>query len=294
MIFLRTQAEFLADIEARLRDTANAKWTDAEIYRAINDALRQWDGRISCPVVYVSSTNWPATNFGIDLPDWIDDARLRLQQNVDSSYDKWLDLAGWTITPNADGTRRLQLAFVPQEPYRIVYWTANGQLPTTVPTLSSGITATDTSLTVNQALDVAPAGWVKIGAEWLSYAGLTVATATTTLTNLTRAQNNTAAATHDAAASVAWGIGTTARNAYAQLLDQTRAYLHELALQNAASTDRPYHESMVSYYQTRADEFWKRWAPVYSPRLNLTWADPETYSTDYNHEWSGPYRDRGL
>lgn len=294
MIFLRTQTDILSDIENRLRDTANAKWTEVEIYRALNDALRQWDGRVSCPVIYVASTAWPATNFGVDLPVWLDDSRIRLQQNVDSGYDKWLDLVGWTITPNADGTRRLQMSFVPQESYRILYWTANGQVPVTVPALSSGITATDTSLTVNQALDVAPAGWVKIGAEWISYAGLTVATATTTLTNLTRAQNNTEAATHDAAASVTWGIGTTARNTYAQLLDQTRAYLHELALQNAASTDRPYHESMVSYYQTRADDFWKRWAPDYSPRLNLTWAGPEAYSTDYNHKWSGPYRDRGL
>ena len=44
---VRSQTQLLTDLEAQLRDTANAKWTDEELYRAINRGVRGWGMWIS-------------------------------------------------------------------------------------------------------------------------------------------------------------------------------------------------------------------------------------------------------
>lgn len=291
MIYLKTQAELLADIETRLRDTGNARWTDTEIYSAINDTLRTWDGRVSAPMIYVSSTDWPTSNYGVTLPDWIDERRLVMQIETDNGYEDWQDSAGWTVAPNEDGTRRVQLAFIPSEDYRILFWSANGQVPTTIPTLSAGITATDTSLTVNAALpQLSPVGWLKVDSEYLCYAGYDLGSATTTLTNLTRAQNNSTAAIHALAASVYWCVATTQPSVWNQMYDQARAFLHELALQNAASADADRHERMTTFYSTKAMEFWKGWAPSFSPRLvptTKTMPQFRSYDSRYRYRRDG-------
>jgi len=54
------------------------------------------------------------------------------------------------------------------------------------------------------------------------------------------------------------------------LYDQMRAYLHELFLTNASQQERSMHERQVSFYQQRADNYWKRYTIGYNPRMKLT------------------------
>lgn len=109
-------------------------------------------------------------------------------------------------------------------------------------------------------------GWVKVGAEWIGYRGVTVGASTTTLANLVRGLSDTTAATHDEAAAVAWGVGAPNWALFQQLLDQASAYAHEYNLTDGSPKERDLHERMLSYYQGRADMFWRKHTPSRAPR----------------------------
>jgi hypothetical protein len=74
----------------------------------------------------------------------------------------------------------------------------SAQSNTTSVTLSANISATDTSITVSDASQLASGGFIKIGNETIGYANVI----RNTLTNCYRGQNGTTAASHLAAASV--------------------------------------------------------------------------------------------
>jgi len=74
----------------------------------------------------------------------------------------------------------------------------SAQINTTSVTLSAGISATDTSITVSDASQLASGGFIKIGNETIGYANVIG----NTLTNCYRGQNGTTAASHLAAAAV--------------------------------------------------------------------------------------------
>lgn len=76
----------------------------------------------------------------------------------------------------------------------------NAQDTPTTATLSSGISPTDTQITLSSAVDLPASGFVKIGTELINYGYISG----NTLYNCFRGQNNTTAAIHLAGAKVYW------------------------------------------------------------------------------------------
>src|SRR5690606_22466861 len=102
-------------------------------------------------------------------------------------------------------------------------------VPATPPTTTDDPLAADaTSVTVDAAVDVEDVGYLKIGAEWMHYAGITRAASTTTLNNLTRGINGTTAASHASETTVYWGIAMPVRTLWNQLYYGTRWRLHAM------------------------------------------------------------------
>jgi hypothetical protein len=280
-LFLRDQATILADAEARLRDTTNARWTDAEIYRALNDALTTWHGRVSVPNIYTVTGGWVSGDPDYTLPAYINSSTIIPQmrrtipyalwgQVVVDDSQTWVDVPGWTIESTATGGRVLRFDINPfSTEGRIIWYGINGQVPATVPTLDAEIgDATTTALTLGSVVDCLDHGFVKIDKEWIQYSGVTRAATTTSLMSLVRGYpGGAAAATHLAAASVYWGVAMPRLELYRVLLDQTFVFMHELYLTDAAPRETQTHQQMVGYYQGRIDKFWRTWIPQRRPRI---------------------------
>lgn len=266
MLHLRTQADILSQVESRSREGANERWTETEIRNAINDALLQWQGRVSVPVLYTGTSTWGEDTFSIDLPSYIDSRSINVQFRADTE-SPWQRVLRWEIYPNATGGNTLQLPLNADVEWRIIHYMQNGMLPVSTVTLGSGIVSDDTSLSISGIADIAPVGFVKIGSEWIQYTGILYGASTTTLSNLLRAQYNTQAAAATSGSTVHFGIAAPQADLFRQLVDQTLAYMHEVALSGVASQDRDIHERLVSFYQSRADMYWRRFVPARSPQI---------------------------
>jgi hypothetical protein len=279
---LRSQLDLLDDIEARLRDPSNYRWSQAEIYRALNDALHQWDGRVSVPAIYEPGATWPTSVSTVTLPAGIDPASVQVQvrelpvENVDIVLDQWFDMQGWRNEPTATFGNQVRSYFQPASEYRLLYWITNGPVPVTVPTLDSELSDTATSLTLTTTAAVGDNGFCALENEWVHYRGVQRGATTLTLQNLTRGLLTSTAATHAALTPVYWCVAAPRQDLYNQLLDQGRAYLHEMTLVAASPQSRDVHERMVSYYQARADAFWRRWMSVRAPRWKIELRDDGT------------------
>lgn len=275
MLYLRAQNELLANMQRRLRDTGMSRWSETELLEALNRALDAWHGRVSVDGLYVLADGWPNDTFEITMPAWLpDDVQPQAQWPVDpllpneNTLSTWKDISTWQVEPAADGSRTLRLNLVPYNgQLRLIFPARNGTLPLSDVTLDGAITNTATSLVVDAALpDVARVGWVRIGVEWMQYAGISVGSATTTLQNLVRGQHDTTAASHSNGDTVLWGVAAPNAGLFLQLVDQACAYAHEYCLTDGSPKERDLHERMLSFYQQRADLYWRRHVPVRAPR----------------------------
>lgn len=264
MFDLIAQNLILADIEAAVRDTANARWSDTEIYRAMNMALNRWRDKVSIPVIYDLPTGYSESTSTYLLP-----AYITPPFQVQIGEDYILDASTWTIEPGAGGwTLRMSLRPTAQAG-RVIWNVRNGSVPTHIPTLSSGIDADDTTLVLGAALDVPASGYVKIEDEWIMYKGRSISGATTTLQNLERGILSTAAS-HLSAVSCHWGIAMPRSDLRTVLIDETRWRLHENYLISGKATEREFHQSMISYYKESVETFWRTYSDqVQSGRMRL-------------------------
>jgi hypothetical protein len=83
-------------------------------------------------------------------------------------------------------------------PIQIWVQRLNGQTSSTGTTLSAGISATDTTITVASAVGLSATGFILVESETIGYGYITGST----LYNCTRGQNNTTAVSHSASATV--------------------------------------------------------------------------------------------
>ena len=280
MIYLRTQKDILDEIESRMRDVSNSRWTEIETYRALNDALEAWGTRVGIEVIYTLTNGYTSGTYEYDLPTYVRPP-IRLQhkvpiphyEDVDVDFTDtyvWHDVPGWDLVPNDTDGYTVQFASLPQDLDGRVIWTIrNGPVPVSVPTLNAECASDATTLVLASVEPVTDSGYVKVNGEWISYAGITRGTTTTTLNNLTRGVYDTTAATHAAASKVYWGIGVHRLDLLRQLYDQMRAMMHELYLTNAAPRERDVHERLLSFYQQRADDYWKRYTSGRPAQMNL-------------------------
>jgi hypothetical protein len=246
------------------------------LQRAVNGA---W-----VPYIYTITNGFTAGTYEYTLP-WYIRQPMDVQQKItvlfntaglpvqftDSTSLTWADVPAWELEPDGSGGQKLRLGINAwANEARVIWWAENSRLPQSVPTLSAGIGTTDTSLTIASKPTIGPAGFVKVDDEWIGYAGYTVSTSTTTLTNLDRGLNGTAAASHSLGASVPWGVAAMREDLFYQLANQVYANLHNLFLTNSAPQETQNHIFQVRFYQQMADEYWARFVPTRHPKVRLS------------------------
>lgn len=268
MIRVRTQYELYLELRRRLRDTSDARWSAVEKYDALNYAILSWGTRVLVPYVYTISGGWVTTTRQYTLPDYV---RGKIDPQIKvGSNDYWEAITSYEIFPDTGTGTLLTLAFYPRtDTARVLWWAENSMVPNVVTTLNTTISSSDTSLITDTTAPVGDAGFVKIGNEWMQYSGITIGTSTTTLNNLVRACFDTTAASHTSTASVYWGVAVHRDDLYIQLLDQASAHLHSMLITDGAAHEMEAHQWNLRYYQQRADEFWRRYAPARSPKMVL-------------------------
>jgi hypothetical protein len=278
-VYLRDQATILADVRARLRDGNSERWTDAEIYRCVNDALLTWHGRVSVPHVIDVAGGWQAGVYEYALPNYCNAVSVQPQMKVNSGYDylntyignadTWVDVPGWTIEPTADNGRKLRFDISPYSSEgRILWYGVNGPVPITVPT-TNGSMPSGTTVELANVVECFDYGWFKIGNEWFQYNGVARGSGVTSLINVTRSLPN--GVTYDLAyspsTSVYFGVAMPKLDLYRVLLDQTFVYMNEMYLSNAAPKETQHHQEMIGFYEARIKSFWRAWMPVRGPRI---------------------------
>ncbi|MBK8467761.1 MAG: hypothetical protein IPL32_18270 [Chloracidobacterium sp.] len=272
---LQTQAEILARIKAIMRDSSNNRWTNVEIYEALNQSLSKWVGRVSVPSVYTIPDGWQSNVYAYALPHYIR-GHIDVQQKAytgvqvgDITVDPengaftWVDVPAWEVEPDGSGGEVLRLGALPYSvDGRVIFWAANGPVPTTVPTTSAAITdVAATSLTLTGVPMIGASGFIKIDQEWMSYAGYTQSATITTLQNLVRGLNGTTAATHLITTACYWGVAAFRADLFSQLNDQIRAFLFALFLTDASPLEKEHHTFQMRFWQQSADEYWRRFVP---------------------------------
>lgn len=263
-----------------MRDTANARWTDAEIYATINEALFSWQGRVLPANMYLSISLDSGRN-GYALPSYVhppvrvqfssispDDWSASYEAGASTDDVVWTDAVGWSLENTADAYV-LRFHHTPPDCVARIIWCADlGPVPTAAVTLTGGwdgatttnpLTAAQTSMVLGTVLQLPMSGWVLIEQEWIQYAGIDVGAEATRLDNLVRGANNTTAASHAAGVAVVFGIPATNPALYTQLIDQTRALLHALYLTNGAPGETTRHQQMTNFYLQKAEGFWRGW-----------------------------------
>lgn len=280
-VTLRSQDEILSQLRTLLADSSSDRWTDAQVYGALNLALSQWEGRVLVPFAHEIDGGWVGGTYEYLLANFIEGPITPQQKyNPDDWYYptgasaaqlNWTDVLEFSIEPTAYGGRALRFDFPPYpNAGRVLWWGHNGPVPTTAPVLSATIVGDDDTLTLTSKPRIGRSGYIKIGAEWLIYFGYTEDETTLTLNNLARGVDNTSAASHLAGASVSWGVAMDDSSLLRQLLDQTRAHLMEMWLSNPSSRETAHYEKQMVFYQQRADAFWRRYVSSRPTRFKLT------------------------
>lgn len=262
-IYLRTTAAILSELQGDFDDTGADKWTTTQVRRGINRALRRWAEKVRVPRLYTIPGGVVRGTVEYTLPDYIDGQfELQIQQPTGAfgnlaSGSVWRTITGWDIYPSATEGRVLLLDYsFGAADARLIFWQPNGPIPvvSTLPVTSAQIDSDDTSVTLTTKPEIARSGYLKIDAEWMTYAGVTEAATTLTLTNLVRGIAGTTAATHSGGATVDWGVAAHRLDLYNTMLPMVGEYLHGIYLDRASQTARSYHEFQKRLYMQQADE----------------------------------------
>jgi hypothetical protein len=287
-IHLRTQAEIRTLIKNRLRDPNSERWKLTpvdEVYMAMNEAIVNWGPRVRTPFVYTLTSGLTPGTWDYSIPSYVVQP-MDVQQrywpgmqdwgiNISSVSEMWINVEGWTLSPDGDGTQTLHLGAYPYaEDARIVYWPMQSQVPVSTATtfLSTDISSSSaTTLTLDAAVDVADNGYVKIDLEWMQYRGVTRnSDETMTLNNLVRGIYNTTATTHSSQPTVYWGIAVHDPALYQQLLYQSLATLFSLHITAPSPTDTEHYMNQARMYLQLADEQWRKFIPMRQPKQRLS------------------------
>lgn len=276
---LRTQSDILSLANNLTLNTAHNRWTDVQVYAAMNMALAYWYKRVQVPFFYTVPGGFINTSLEYTLPDYMegpmDVQSLRYQDypylvTTLDGLPMWFDIDNYSIEANATGGRTLRLgSYYYSSEARILWYGYNGPVPTTIPTLNAGIDADDTTLTLASIPTVGRSGYIKIGSEWMQYAGTAEGAITLTLSNLVRGVNGTTAASHLTAASVEWGVSMDRGDLLNALLDSTRRYMMELKLMEDSTIANDVYKNQLNYYEGRDKVFWRAYAPSRAPKFRL-------------------------
>lgn len=278
--FLRSQTELLADIEAQMRDTNNERWSEAEIYRAINQALLTWKDKVTNPFVFTITGGWLGSDYDYVLPNYVrpplyPQLKRLVPYNeydiLDSSTSTWQNLVGWELESDGAGGLAIRWSGPPRTlDGRVLFYAPNSRVPLTLPVTSGSTAADATTVVLSTVVDVDDVGFVKIEGEYKAYAGLTRGTSTTTLLNIVPALYGTSAAVHDSGSTVTWCVGVDNMGLYYLLYRQVKALLNEYKLVHGGVQETSRYEKMMGYHQGMADTWFATYKPSRpSPKLVL-------------------------
>lgn len=272
---LRDQSDLLGSLKVRIRDTLNARWSDAEIMSALNSSLATWNGRVAIERAYNIPGGWVAGVMEYALPGYVNTRSMQVEMRRapgDHIYavrtDDWVPVPGWSVQPGTDGAWYIRFDVSPASTDgRVVWYSSPSSMPSVAPILSVALTGAAASAVLTGVYDLADVGWVRIEREWIQYAGVQPGSSTTTLQNLVRGQYNTTAASHDVGLPAYWGVPAPRAELYNVLFEQAIIHLHEMFLTDGAPKEQDLHQKMISYHQGNVAKFWRNWSSRRKPAL---------------------------
>lgn len=270
--YIRTQAEIVANLRALIRDPASPgtpRYSDAEIYHAINQGLTQWADKVKLLYLYTLPGGYAASVKEYALPAYIRPPvfpEIHLpspyfEHAIESYTHEWRDLQGWDLQPNGAGGNTLTVYNPRSEAGQVWFYAPNSRVPTALPTTSGSTSDTATTMTLGSAVDIDDVGIVKVGAEVISYAGVDRGASTTILNNLVRGLYGTSPATHNTASNVAWCVGADTLSLYDQLNNTARVALAAMPQFDGSTHERAIYQQLLGYYQQQADAYWVTYNP---------------------------------
>lgn len=282
---LRTQTELARQMRSRLRDSASKRWSDAEVYASLNDAIEMWAGKVYVPMLYTIANGWSPGIYEYALPSYISQPltpqRKLLTPYVvedDSQQFVWTDVLGWEIDVDGAGGQVLRTLYSEgvtgtTNDARILWMAPNGRMPEDLPILLNAAiaTTTATSLTCDPAErpEIGINGFVKVDNEWMEYHGYTQTPTVTTLSNLVRGVAGTTAATHLDNAEIVWGVAAPEAGVFQQLIMQARALLFEIVQSLGPGRETEDYRFQMRYWQEQADGWWNKRGMLHAPKIRL-------------------------
>lgn len=274
-LHVRSQLQLRTEILTMLGDTSNARWTDAQVYTAINQALAMWGGRVLTPHLYQPTDYaWDNNTYEYTLPNYIDERYIQPQQRRTIPYngypmtsdgtETWVDVVGWSVEPTTTGGRKLRFQSVPfAVDARIIYWAQAPQVFTTIPTLTSNFLSTSTTIAFSANATNSYPGicYLKTEDEYVLATYSTRIASTITYNVVAKGLFNTFTDTANSGTNVYMAVVAPDERLFVQLHDQAMAILHRLRFGLASPEERSVHGQMIQLYQSQADKFWKSWTP---------------------------------
>lgn len=267
-----TRTALITQVRALVRDTAAQRWSDTEMQIALNQALSSWAGRVTWPLIV--DQDWTEGTYTYTLPDYL--TEMVQPQWLDED-GRWHDFMSYTVE---QGTLRF-FDDPGSHTGRIVAAMMHGMLPLGDTTLTSAIEDDTDWMLISFAGPIPWAGYVRVNAEWMRYAGMGYDGTGATLLNLARGQYSSPAFSHEFGDAVEWGIAAPHASLIEQLGDQMAGYLHRLYLSDGSAQERGQHERMVAYYDQRTMDFWRRWTGR-RPRVRIE----EQRMTRVTNDWT--------
>lgn len=278
---LKTANDIINDIRVSMRDTLAKRWTEDELWQALNRSIQEWSGRVSYPATY--SFGYVSNETELDIPYYIQ-GDIRPQIRDYANYDEsglqldvggnevWKDVPTFEVLEDEDGTRKLVLPGSGRRTeIRCIYWVSNGPLPQVTATVpSGGWLATDTTLTVDvdrSMWSVPMAGYIKVGAEYIFYEGVTQSSGSVTLANCSRGTFGTVAAAPTSGTGVYWCVAAPKLELFGQLDNQMMAKMHAMFITDASPKEIEHHTFMMRWYSQMVDSFWRKHVPT-KPHLS--------------------------
>lgn len=282
-MLIKSASEIISSARVAMRDTLSERWTDAELWAALNESVAEWHGRVSYPATY--SFGYVDSETELTIPYYIK-GDLQPQHRDYANYDSegtqlditgeevWKRVAMYEVLDDEDGTRTLVIPGSTRErELRCIFWSANGPFPSAACDVPAGGWTSDaTTLVVDMATvsAVPDVGYVKVGDELIYYAGVTYAATSVTLSNCKRGVHGTTAAVHAADAVVSWCVVFPSPRLEGLLATQMRMYMHAYFLTNASPKETEQHTWLMRWWRQEVTNFWRTWIPQKPVSSHLT------------------------
>lgn len=279
-------ASIQVEVSLLLNDVAKSRWTQAMLDAAYNYAIGEWNQRLSIPVIIDSTAGWGTSSWSSALTHYAlplgIDSHMVVPQYKRSPFtgsgvptpgnalDDWQPFHMYTIEPPSASSGQWEIRF-PVTPYdapaRLIAFIPNTRIPTAAHTLAVQLPgAAGTNATLNAAWTGGKSGFVAIDREVIAFVGVQ----NTALLNLVRNIDGDGIAVHNVSSAVGVMAAFEEHQDRSGFIDSMIAACHRMYLNNASSSDLNFHQQMVTYYDNKVKDFWRRRVPNRKTRFLLS------------------------